>query len=273
MTTLNIAGLTLNVGALTDTGRKRAANEDSLLADGPAFVVADGMGGYESGDLASAAVVGAFADHLTGDRFGVFEEVHAALLAADDRVEVVASSTNRGAGSTATGVVLVSHDGSPHWLVFNVGDSRVYRHLGNELEQLTTDHSLGRELIESGQLRAEDLATFADRNVITRAIGAADSLADSWLVPVVTGERLLLCSDGLHGELDDETIRAVLTMSGRPESAAQVLIDRANEHGGRDNITVIVIDVVAGGASVLGGGTSDVHALDVLETDDDTLTA
>ena len=249
MTTVQVAGLTLNVAALTDTGRKRSANEDSLFAAGPAFVVADGMGGYESGDLASAAVVGAFAEHLSGDRFGIFEEVQAALLAADDRVEVVASATNRGAGSTATGVVLVSHGGRPHWLVFNVGDSRVYRHLGNQLEQLTRDHSLGRELVDTGQM-----------------------LADSWLVPVVTGERLLLCSDGLHGELDDEAIRAVLTMSGRPESAAQVLVERANENGGRDNITVIVLDVIAGGAPMLGGGSTDAQILSVAEFDDDTLT-
>lgn len=272
MTTVEIAGLTLNVAALTDTGRKRSANEDSLLAVGPAFVVADGMGGYESGDLASAAVVGAFEEHLSGNRFGVFEEVQAALLAADDRVEIVAGSTNRGAGSTATGVVLVSHDDRPHWLVFNVGDSRVYRHLGTVLEQLTRDHSLGRELVDAGQMAETDLATFADRNVITRAIGAADSLADSWLVPVVTGERLLLCSDGLHGELDDETIRAVLTMSGRPESAAQALVERANDNGGRDNITVIVIDVIAGGAPMLGGGSTDAQILTAAEFDDDTLT-
>lgn len=244
-----------------------------MLTTGPAFVVADGMGGYESGDLASAAVVEAFADHLSGDRFGQFEEVQAALLAADDRVEVVASATNRGAGSTATGVVLVSHDNRPHWLVFNVGDSRVYRHLGTELEQLTRDHSLGRELVDAGQLAEQDLATFTDRNVITRAIGAADSLADSWLMPVVTGERLLLCSDGLHGELDDEAIRAVLTMSGRPENAAQVLVDRANESGGRDNITVVVIDVIAGGVPVHGGGSTDARLMSAVEDfDDDTLT-
>lgn len=273
MTTVHVAGVTLNVASLTDVGRKRSANEDSMLAVGPAFVVADGMGGYESGDLASAAVVEAFADHLSGNRFGVFEEVQAALLAAEDRVETVAGSTNRGAGSTATGVVLVSHADRPHWLVFNVGDSRVYRHLGNDLEQLTRDHSLGRELVDSGQLAEADLATFTDRNVITRAIGAADSLADSWLVPVVTGERLLLCSDGLHGELDDEAIRAVLTMSGRPENAAQVLVERANENGGRDNITVVVIDVIAGGVPMLGGGSTDAQVLAAVEDfDDDTLT-
>ncbi|MFV0634865.1 PP2C family protein-serine/threonine phosphatase [Demequina sp.] len=272
MSVVGIAGVTLSVGAVTDPGLRRPANEDALFADGPAFVVADGMGGYECGDLASAAVVGAFRDRLCGDRFGVFEDVQAALLDADDRVDVVAQSTSRGAGSTATGVVLVEHGGQPHWLVFNVGDSRVYRHLGSELEQLTKDHSLGRELVDTGQMREEDLATFPDRNVITRAIGAADSLADSWLVPVVTGERLLLCSDGLHGELDHEAIRALLTMSGRPESAAHVLVERAKQAGGRDNITVIVIDVVSGGAQLLNDGTTDAHAMTLGEYDDDTLT-
>ncbi|WP_144276224.1 PP2C family serine/threonine-protein phosphatase [Demequina sp. NBRC 110053] len=272
MTTVSLAGLTLSVAAVTDPGLRRPANEDSMLAVGPAFVVADGMGGYECGDLASAAVVSAFADRLQGAEYGSFADVHAALLDADDRVEVVARSTRTGAGSTATGAVLIEHAGRPHWLVFNVGDSRVYRHLGSDLEQLTHDHSLGRELVESGQLRAEDLATYPDRNVITRAIGAADSLADSWLVPVVTGERLLLCSDGLHGELADEDIRAVLTMSGHPESAARVLVERAKEHGGRDNITVIVIDVVAGGASVLADGTTEAHEVVIHEFDDDTLT-
>lgn len=272
MTSVSIGSLTLSVAGVTDAGLKRPVNEDSMLAAGPAFVVADGMGGYECGDLASAAVVQAFGDRLTGERYGSFEEVHAALLDADDRVDVVAQSTSRGAGSTASGVVLVEHQGRPYWLVFNVGDSRVYRHLGSDLEQLTQDHSLGRELIESGELRAEDLATFPDRNVITRAIGAADSLADSWLVPVVTGERLLVCSDGLHGEVDDEGIRAVLTMNGKPESAAQVLIDRAKANGGRDNITAIVIDVVSGGASTLGEGTTEAHALVLQDADDDTVT-
>ncbi|WP_084105105.1 PP2C family serine/threonine-protein phosphatase [Demequina sp. NBRC 110056] len=269
MSIVDLAGITLSIGAVTDRGLRRAANEDAMLTTGPAFVVADGMGGYECGDLASAAVVAAFDQHLSGLERGSFDAVHGALLDADDRVETVAASTTRGAGSTATGVVLIEHDGRPHWLVFNVGDSRVYRHLGTELEQVTRDHSLGQELVDSGQLRAEDLASFPDRHMITRAIGAVDSLADSWIVPVVTGERLLLCSDGLHGELGDEDIRAVLTMSGHPESAARVLVDRANEHGGRDNITVIVIDVVAGGATVVGAGTTEAHAMIL---DDDTLT-
>jgi len=243
----NVAGIQLSVAALTDRGLRRPVNEDAFMADGPAFVVADGIGGYERGELASAAVVAAFSAHLSGDHLGEFADVHAALLDADDRVARIAVGTTRGTGSTATGTVLVSHEGQPFWLIFNVGDSRVYRHLGSELTQLTVDHSLGQEMVDAGVMAAGDLATFKDRHLITRAIGANDSLADSWLVPVVNGERLLLCSDGLYGEVDDESIRAVLTMNGRTETVAQVLVDRAKANGGHDNITVVVIDVVSGG--------------------------
>lgn len=272
MTAISVGAVRLNVAAVSDPGLVRPINEDSYLVGGPAFVVADGMGGYESGERASAAVIAAFEHSLVGADYAEFETVREALLDADDRVAVVAESTERGTGSTATGVVLVRHgEGKPNWLVFNVGDSRVYRHLGSELEQLTLDHSLGRELIDRGELAASDLATFSERNVITRAIGAADSLADSWLIPVITGERFLLCSDGLHGEVDDESIRAILTMNGKPEAAARVLLDRAKANGGRDNITVMVIDVVAGGREAFGeyttGPPSPIADLD------DTLTA
>ena len=250
MALLNLGSVRLSVAAVTDVGRKRSANEDSYLANGPSFVVADGMGGYESGDRASAAVVDSFRERFADAEWGDFTGVNAALIEADDRVADVAAETTRRAGSTAPGVVMVDHGGLPYWLVFNVGDSRVYRHHGSELEQLTIDHSLGRELVDRGELAEADLATFPNKNVITRAIGAADSLADSWLVPVVNGERLMICSDGLHGEVDDESIRAMLTMNGQPEAAARVLVDRANANGGRDNITVVVVDVVAGGADI-----------------------
>lgn len=271
MTSITVEGVQLNVAALTDTGLRRQANEDSYLATGPAFVVADGMGGYDAGDLASAAVVAAFAEHLSGPSFGDFAAVQDALLDADDRVAVIAQSTQRGAGSTATGVVLVWHESRPYWLVFNVGDSRVYRHYGNELDQVTRDHSLGQELVDMGELAPEDLATFPERNVITRAIGAQDSYADSWLVPVVNGERLLLCSDGLHGEVDDESIRAILTLNGKPENVAQALIDRALANGGRDNVTVVVIDVVSGGNQLPTEFTTGVGADEVDEDLEDTL--
>ena len=242
---MSASSVVLNVASLTDTGLKRAANEDSILAASPVFLVADGMGGHEAGDRASAAVVAAF-EPLGGTEVAV-DDVRRALGRAAAVVEGIAAAHKQGAGSTVSGVALVEHEGVAHWLVFNVGDSRVYRHHGNELVQLTIDHSLGQELVDAGELRAEDLPTFAQRNIITRAIGAADSAADSWLLPVIDGERLLLCSDGLSGEVSDEAIRATLTMCGRPETAAAALVRRALQAGGRDNVSVVVIDVVSGG--------------------------
>jgi len=266
-------GIQLAVAAVTDPGLRREVNEDAYLAESPVFLVADGMGGYEAGDRASAAVVAAFRDRFAGREFARLDEVRDALLAADDGVAQVASGTTRGAGSTVSGLALVEQDGIPYWLVFNVGDSRVYRHVGVDLEQLTVDHSLGQELVDRGELRREDLNTFPDRNVITRAIGASDSMADSWLVPVVNGERLLVCSDGLHSEVDDEGIRAVLTMNGRPETAAQALVTRAKQNGGRDNISIIVLDVIAGGGEAGSDATTGSITPSALDVDDtaDTL--
>ncbi|GAA2449931.1 PP2C family protein-serine/threonine phosphatase [Agromyces soli] len=263
--------VTVAAAVATDVGLVRRANEDSALAEWPVFLVADGMGGYEAGDRASAAVVEAFRRHVAGRPAATVGAVRDALTAAADEVAKVAAETDRGAGSTVTGVVLIEDEGEPAWLVFNVGDSRVYRHHGTELEQLTVDHSLGQELIDRGAMRREDLASFDRRNVITRAIGAPDSTADSWLLPVVNGERLLLCSDGLTAEVSDEGIRATLTMSGRPESAAQALVQRARQAGGRDNITVVVVDVISGGIEELGDGTTSIRpAADGEEADDHT---
>jgi len=266
----SIADVVLSFSALSDVGMKRTTNEDSFLAEQPIFLVADGMGGYEAGDRASAAVVTAFRTHVHGPDSPTLDNVRDALVDADSGVATVAATTSRGAGSTVTGVVLVDHEGAPHWLVFNVGDSRVYRHDAGDLEQLTTDHSLGQELIEKGELLRENLSSYAERNVITRAIGAADSTADSWLMPVSNGERLLVCSDGLHSELEDEAIRAILTMSGRPESAADALVQRAKQNGGRDNVTVIVIDVISGGSTSTGEFTTGALLLPEDSADFDT---
>lgn len=244
---MTLSSVVLNVAALTDRGLKRTANEDAVLAESPVYLVADGMGGHEAGDRASAAVVEAFAP-LRGAAV-TSDDVRDALRRADDTVSELSGSVERGAGSTVSGVVLVEHEDTPHWLVFNVGDSRVYRHHGSELAQITTDHSLGQEMVDAGRLLPEDLAAFPQRNVITRAIGADVSAADSWLLPVVVGERLLICSDGLSGEVSDESIRATLTMCGRPETAVDALVRRALHAGGRDNVSVVVIDVISGGLS------------------------
>lgn len=262
---LEASGLTIAVGAASDIGQRRQLNEDSILVLPAAYIVADGMGGYEAGDLASQAVIDGFRQVATGREALTLDEVTRALELADDGVAAVAAATSRGAGSTVAGAVLVVQGGVPYWLVVNIGDSRVYRHAGEVLEQITVDHSLGQELFQTGRISAEEFAHFKDRNVITRAIGAAEAREDSWLMPVRTGERLLICSDGLTGELDDATLAEVLTRFTDPGTAATELIGRANVAGGRDNISVIIIDVLAGGADfdpLEATGTSTAESLD-----------
>ncbi|HWL60760.1 MAG TPA: protein phosphatase 2C domain-containing protein [Microbacteriaceae bacterium] len=248
-TTIHLAasGLDIVVGAATDVGLKRPHNEDALLVLPAVYLVADGMGGYESGDEASRAIVEAFQRVAEGRESLTLEELTAALDLADEGVAEVASRTSRGAGSTVAGAAVVVQRGTPHWVVFNVGDSRVYRHAGQALEQITIDHSLGQELYQAGRITAAEFAVFKERNVITRAIGAADATADSWMMPVRNGERLLLCSDGLTGEVPDRTILEVLSRDATPGAAALELIELAKRAGGRDNISVIVIDVLTGG--------------------------
>ena len=262
---LEASGLTIAVGAASDIGQRRQLNEDSILVLPAAYIVADGMGGYEAGDLASQAVIDGFRQVATGREALTLDEVTRALELADDGVAAVAAETSRGAGSTVAGAVLVVQGGIPYWLVVNIGDSRVYRHAGEVLEQITVDHSLGQELFQTGRISAEEFAVFKDRNVITRAIGAAEAREDSWLMPVRTGERLLICSDGLTGEVDDATLAEVLTRFTDPGTAATELIGRANVAGGRDNISVIIIDVLAGGADfdpLEATGTSTEESLD-----------
>lgn len=251
--------LELAVAMRTDPGRRRPVNEDSALAAMPCFIVADGMGGHEAGDLASQAAVAAFARQIRpGERASV-RTVNEALEAARESVDRVAEGRERGAGCTLTGVVLVEHERQLYWLVLNIGDSRVYLHRGSELRQLTVDHSLFEQAV-SGGVEGKQLPP---RNIITRALGSVDSVADTWLLPVETGARILICSDGLTNELDDEQLRATLTMGGRPDAVAEELVWRANEAGGRDNITVVVVDVLSGGqAWHVGSDTSSPETSD-----------
>lgn len=243
---MTTAGLQLNVGTKTDVGLKRVVNEDSLLAAYPVFLVADGMGGHEAGDLASSSVVEAFGAAAGQDQLSP-EHIVDVIAQAQAAVHKLSDSHERGAGTTLTGVAVITQAGSAHWLVFNVGDSRVYRLFDHELSQLTVDHSLVQELVTDGQLRREEMSSYKGRNVITRALGSDSSDPDFWILPIVNGERLMLCSDGLSGEVSDELIKATLTLAGGPQQTAEALVARALEHGGRDNVSVIVIDVVSGG--------------------------
>ncbi|MCR2784269.1 MULTISPECIES: protein phosphatase 2C domain-containing protein [unclassified Microbacterium] len=247
--------LLVTCGTRTDTGLRRAVNEDALLAEHPVYIVADGMGGHDAGDLASAAIIDVFRLLVGRDDLAP-EDVAHAVERAHTAVTSIAAATARGAGSTLTGVVAVRQGGVQRWLVVNVGDSRVYRLLTDHLEQLTVDHSVAQELVDEGRLARHEMSTYRGRNVITRAVGEERSRADYWLLPIVTGERLLVCSDGLTGELTDEAIRAGLTLGGAPAPTAAALIAQALGNGGRDNISAIVIDVVAGGISPLEDDTT-----------------
>ncbi len=237
-------GLVIAWGAATDVGRRREHNEDSLIAESPMFAVADGMGGHSAGDAASAAVVARLAEAVVND-FTEPEAIEYALHVATEDIAQVADERALGVGTTVTGAALTMQEGDPYFTVFNVGDSRVYAFEQNELHQVTTDHSVVQELVAAGLIRAEDADAHPESNVITRAVGFnAEPRTDFWAVPVRKGLRLLLCSDGLTKEIDDEHIRLHLAAGLTPLETARSLIDAALASGGRDNVTTIVVDVV-----------------------------
>lgn len=237
--------LTLGWAAVTDVGRKRTVNEDSFLAQSPVFAVADGMGGHSAGDVASKAVVTRLAEVIETEFIDPDVVEHALATAARD-ISRVSGATSLGTGTTVTGAALTLIGDDPYWAVFNVGDSRVYQLRGKLFEQVTVDHSVVQELVDSGVLTREQAEHHPDSNVITRAIGFNELPApDYWMIPVTEGLRLLLCSDGLTKELDDDDIRRHL-VSGKPAGeTAKGLLDSALRRGGRDNITVVLIDVLA----------------------------
>lgn len=242
--------VTLDVGAATDVGHKRASNEDSCLTGYPIFAVADGMGGHDAGDRASQAVIQQLSV-LVGEREIQPLMLVAALETARASVVAISDETARGAGSTVAGVAVSVHQGVPSWLVFNIGDSRIYRLRDSELAQLSVDHSLVQELLDRGQISPDEVANFHGKNVITRAVGADDSNADFWLHPIVQNERLLLCSDGLTGEVSDDDIAELLRSTSGAQATAQALVQRALDNGGGDNVTAVVLDVREGGVSQL----------------------
>ncbi|MBO0908209.1 PP2C family protein-serine/threonine phosphatase [Arthrobacter sunyaminii] len=231
-------------GYASDRGLRREQNEDSLIAADPVFAVADGMGGHEAGEVASsicvrtlgeAAFVG---EHLP--KVGA-DELRALLREADTRIR---EATGGRAGTTVTGAVLVSGDGVPCWLVFNVGDSRTYRLTGGALEQITVDHSEVQELVDMGQITPDEALIHPRRHVVTRALGTgSDTQADYWLIPVEPGDRLLVCSDGLTGEVSDGQLQQILSSVANPQDACAAMVQAALRSGGRDNITVLVVDV------------------------------
>ncbi|HEV7741594.1 MAG TPA: protein phosphatase 2C domain-containing protein [Pseudolysinimonas sp.] len=235
--------IVLSWAARSDVGHRRSNNEDSVVVASPMFAVADGMGGHAAGDRASAAAV----EHLQprkGIKFLDIETLEASLAAAADDIDTLAEGIPLGVGTTVTGAALMLINELPVFAVFNIGDSRVYSLEGNELVRVTTDHSVVQELVDAGVLAAEDAEAHPDSNVITRALGFRDDpRPDVVMVPVRAGLRLLICSDGLTKELGDDRIRLHLAAGMPADETASALVDAALAAGGRDNVTVAVVDV------------------------------
>ncbi|MGI9578609.1 MAG: protein phosphatase 2C domain-containing protein, partial [Microthrixaceae bacterium] len=213
----------LDIGSSSVVGQVRSANEDSLLvADGLA-VVADGMGGHRGGAVASAEAVGAIGE-AEGSRS--LDDLVRTVHLANRRISERASQDPdlRGMGTTVCVVGLVRRDGADELAILNVGDSRVYLRTGGELVQLSEDHSLVESLVKDGQITEEEALGHPQRNVLTRALGVEPVVAvDAWLLSPGAGDRLLLCSDGLTNELDEDRIAKVLGDADTPEVTARRL--------------------------------------------------
>ena len=236
----------LTWGLMTDVGRVRKANQDAVMANGSLFVVADGMGGHQGGEEASRIAVGALSTLGSVPTTDALADgvAHANMLIRE-KGGVVPELGGMGTTLVAMGVLpAASTDGELYLGAVNVGDSRLYLFEDGTLEQLSLDHSLVGELERAGQITSEQAARHPQRNVVTRALGADDEIeVDTWTIPARDGQRFLMCSDGLVNEVSDDEIRRELEAIGDPAEAAAKLVAAANNSGGRDNITVLILDV------------------------------
>ncbi|HVL06863.1 MAG TPA: Stp1/IreP family PP2C-type Ser/Thr phosphatase [Acidimicrobiales bacterium] len=238
----------LQAGAATDVGRVRQINEDRYLADPDEglFAVADGVGGHQAGEVASQTSVETLKKTFT-EAERTTEALIKAVEAANEAVWQLAqgSREKRGMGTTLTALALVHENGEEQLALANVGDSRAYLLQQGELIQLSEDHSLVEELVRDGKLTPAEAQVHPQRSIITRALGMEPAIeVDSWEIIPFTGDRILLCSDGLTNELSDERIASTLRQLADPQEAAHDLVRQARAAGGSDNITVVVVDVV-----------------------------
>lgn len=228
--------------AATHVGRVRSTNEDSYLEAAPVFLVADGMGGHNAGEVASAIVVEEFEKLSLGQNVTV-ELLGDALASAAQRIAALTGQDQAGAGTTVAAVSTMVLDGVGYWVVLNLGDSRVYRLSDEIFEQVSVDHSVVQELMDRGELTLAQARAHPYRHMITRALGAGPNAEpDYWLIPAEVGDRMLICSDGLTGEVDDATIERVLRRRDDLSTVCRDLIHLALDGGGRDNITVVIAE-------------------------------
>jgi PPM family protein phosphatase len=234
----------IQVGVRSDVGvlREGKPNEDAYLIHEPLFVVADGMGGHVAGDVASSTAVGVISEESRSAEMGDPDSLIAILRRANSVIFQKARSdpSLRGMGTTCT--LLTIQDSHAH--LAHVGDSRAYLLRAGELSQLTEDHTLVGRMVEEGRLSAEEARYHPQRNIITRVLGVdSDVEVDVLSLDLVPDDRLLLCSDGLTAMLDADAIKQTLQSERDAQAAADRLVELANEAGGEDNVTVLVIHV------------------------------
>lgn len=227
-------------GSRTDVGCVREHNEDSLVVAPPLYVVCDGMGGHAAGEVASEIAVNVIADRApaTPDAAALGQAVEEANLAI---IQAAREGVGRaGMGCTCTAAMLENE----RLIVAQVGDSRAYLLHGGTLQQITRDHSLMADFIEAGQITPEEARVHPQRSVITRALGSDPrTQPDLFEINVNTGDRLLICSDGLTSMIEDYEIEDILNRTPDPQIAASKLVNAAIAAGGHDNVTVIVVNV------------------------------
>jgi PPM family protein phosphatase len=250
----------LKWGATTDVGMVRQQNEDAFHAEENLYIVADGMGGHNAGEVASALAVstvrsGARMGIHTPDQFReLVQQANTAIYTAS-----LDDSTQSGMGTTLTAAAIIPGE-EPRILVANVGDSRTYLFRSGALTRLSVDHSYVQELVNEGIITPEEARVHPRRNIVTRAMGIDRFVqVDVFSHLVRTGDRLVLCSDGLVDEVADTDIALILTEHSDPQDTAEALVLVANANGGRDNTTVIVLDIL-----------DDISAPIVLDEPDDT---
>lgn len=243
------------VGAATDVGRVRERNEDSFLSREPLFAVADGMGGHRGGSVASKLALEVLSqmggDSMSGD--GAAKDLAEMVVQANEAVLERASEQPRLTGMGTTLTAIVVQPGRLH--LAHVGDSRAYMLRDGTLRQLTEDHSLVQRMVKEGKLTPEEAEVHPHRSVLTRALGVEPELeVDKETIEVGPGDRVLLCSDGLTTMVSEDEIQEVLAEQQDPQAAAEALVEAANEAGGADNVTAVVIDVLDDAATAEAGG-------------------
>ena len=233
----------------TDVGVKRKVNQDTIYASDTRigklpnlYIVADGMGGELAGDYASAKCTEIIVDTITNshelETVRIFEQ---AIQTANNQIFTEANKDSSKTGMGTTLVLATVFDG--HLYVANVGDSRLYVASATKLKQITKDHSVVAELVRTGELDEDDAKYDKRKNMITRAIGAEESITPDYFDVEISGnEHILLCSDGLTNMVEDEEIFTILTSEDTIANRANKLVERANANGGKDNVSVIIIE-------------------------------